>query len=306
MNQTLNLLTAMPLGLTFVCPERGYSSAQVLVGHSNVFSERLDYPQMLLVYDAFGSCECPDIQYLSGLRAITVSEWASTADYINKRNPLGNSGNVPTAGSIHKLDLDSFKAYYINNHSNVLNFIEKRQCPFPGGNVEPNALFHMLGLQDKVTDFFTSYPNSKDTPREYTESLHRVLQTEWATLIKRMSLVISDVEIADMKSSRLAIGYCYSQALKPIMDSLGFLDFSEQECMDMMSIAECELFSTDSLLWVHHTSGQNYRMLGMVDNYAKREDPIIVYANVNNNNVYTRKASDWLRSMSIANPDDII
>lgn len=301
MSTPVNLLTSIALGTSFNCPEKGYSTSQIVVGHANVHSVKDEYPQMVLIYDAFGCSQAPDVQYLAGLRAVSVTEWVKLFSYINENNPYGNS---PTAGSISNIDTDTFKLPYTTYHKNVLDFIDKGYIPFPGGNVNPTVLLNMLGLKDTVSKFVSDYPNSTDTLKDYTDALHALLQSEWKLLMQRMSLVVTDGGIEDVSSSRHSIGYSYCKSLKPILDELGFVDADENDYSDTMQLADVELFDPLSLLWEHNTSGQKYRVLGIVDNEIDRDSPLLVYANATNNNVYIRKASDWLRSMSLSHPDD--
>lgn len=60
---------------------------------------------------------------------------------------------------------------------------------------------------------------------------------------------------------------------------------------------DCDVSNT---VWIHHSSNQKYRIIGVVQSADESGVIYVIYANVVNGKIYSRPANDWLRSMSIA------
>lgn len=67
-------------------------------------------------------------------------------------------------------------------------------------------------------------------------------------------------------------------------------------CATLMSKVYSSVVESN-VLWEHHTSKQSYELLGFAPRYLNPNEVYVIYRNSNNKALYTRKASDWLRSM---------
>lgn len=293
----MSVLKEVPVGTVMKCPEKGIGDLQFVFGHSNVGSTKDDYPPTLLVLDMYGSF-APNNDYLTGTYAITVEDWIDDFDrYILQRNGLQLvSGSIPTAGKIYQiLDIgDEVFHNYAMYARNIRQSSKEGRPPLTGGSISGRTLkdivhHNMLGAVGEFPDL---------APQAHTVFLLReALMCESISIDMRLRCIYPTT---DRINSISEYAKHLTDALSVLVSKFGS---ESKDLRNLLDYTRTHVFKPN-VLWEHHTSKQKYHILGVTRNFSDITSPIVVYANAENHAVYTRKVSDWDRSMKrIFNPN---
>ena len=273
-----------PIGTLLVSPDQRVADYQLVVGHANVYSDRLDYPPTVLVIDLYGSHPGCEKAY-HFMYAETIKSWTEREDYIKAKNPNGIKCSAGLLTTLQDIDID-LESQYKHYRNNVLKDLAIHKIPtFGGATMSASSL-------SRVKDLSGLYYTEGGTHVCVVHLLHSILMETLSTMATRLS--VSDSQGAEIASNSL------HRALKELCRfNNPLMPFQTQIYLARKCIFQ------DNCIWVHHTSKQHYTILGLVHDITDAGSWLVVYANVNNNNVYVRAVADWHRSMTLVETFDI-
>ena len=286
----MNVLKEVPVGTVMKCPEKGVDDLQFVFGHANVGSTKDGYLPTLLVLDMYGSFTSMS-DYLTGTYAITVEDWIDDFDrYVLQRNNVQLASDfVPTAGTLYKIqDIrdEVFHKYDMYARS-IRQPLNEGKPPLTGGSISGRTLKDILhhNMRGAVGEF----PDL--APQAYTVSLLReAFMCESISMDMRLRCIPPTTDRID----------AVSKYAKPLTDALSILigkfGSESKDLRNLLDYTRTRIFNPN-VLWEHHKSNQKYHILGVTRNISDISSPIVVYANADTHAVYTRKVSDWNRSM---------